>query len=83
MIEASASRNNAASNTPSVVRVTLARRLNALGRVVRWFMSAPGLESLCGASDELLVPVSHSGMVFSPTVARQTAAFLREGRFER
>ena len=37
---------------------------------------------LPGATDRLRVAVSHSGMVFSQAVARQTAAFLRDGRFE-
>jgi pimeloyl-ACP methyl ester carboxylesterase len=36
---------------------------------------------LPGATDQLRVRVSHSGMVFSAEVARQVAAFLREGRF--
>jgi pimeloyl-ACP methyl ester carboxylesterase len=38
---------------------------------------------LAGAADRLCLPVSHSGMVFSAAVARQVAAFLRDGRFER
>jgi pimeloyl-ACP methyl ester carboxylesterase len=38
---------------------------------------------LPGATDQLRLRVSHSGMVFSPQVARQAAAFLREGRFVR
>ena len=37
---------------------------------------------LPGAADQLRVPVSHSGMVFSAEVARQVVAFLKEGRFE-
>jgi pimeloyl-ACP methyl ester carboxylesterase len=36
---------------------------------------------LKGAKAQLTLPVSHSGMMMSATVARQTAAFLREGRF--
>ena len=35
-----------------------------------------------GAKGQLTLPVSHSGMMVSATVARQTAAFLRDGRFE-
>lgn len=35
-----------------------------------------------GATQHLELPVTHSGMVFSTSVARQTAAFLRDGRFE-
>jgi hypothetical protein len=38
---------------------------------------------LPGLSDHLVLPVSHSGMLISQEVARQTAAFLRDGRFER
>jgi Flp pilus assembly protein TadD len=37
---------------------------------------------LPGATDSLRLHVSHSGMVFSHEVARQVAAFLREGRFD-
>ena len=36
-----------------------------------------------GAADHLTLRVSHSGLLFSGAVARQTAAFLRSGRFER
>ena len=38
--------------------------------------------NLPGATQQLRVPVSHSGMVFSAEVARQVAAFLKSGRFE-
>lgn len=38
---------------------------------------------LPGLADHLVLPVSHSGMLISQEVARQTAAFLRHGRFER
>jgi pimeloyl-ACP methyl ester carboxylesterase len=38
---------------------------------------------LPGATDQLRLRVSHSGMVFSALVAQQVAAFLRDGRFER
>jgi pimeloyl-ACP methyl ester carboxylesterase len=37
---------------------------------------------LPGASEHRVLRVSHSGLVFSAAVARQTAAFLRTGRFE-
>jgi tetratricopeptide (TPR) repeat protein len=37
---------------------------------------------LAGATDQVRLRVSHSGMVFSPLVATQIAAFLRDGRFE-
>ncbi|HBS63392.1 MULTISPECIES: alpha/beta fold hydrolase [Stenotrophomonas] len=36
---------------------------------------------LPGLTDHCVVPASHSGLVFSPDAARQTAAFLRDGRF--
>jgi pimeloyl-ACP methyl ester carboxylesterase len=36
---------------------------------------------LPGATEQLRLRVSHSGMPFSATVARQVAAFLRDGRF--
>ncbi|MEG2805716.1 alpha/beta fold hydrolase [Stenotrophomonas sp.] len=36
---------------------------------------------LPGLADHCVVPASHSGLVFSPEAARQTAAFLHEGRF--
>jgi pimeloyl-ACP methyl ester carboxylesterase len=36
---------------------------------------------LPGATDHLALPVSHMGMLISPGVAQQTAAFLRDGRF--
>jgi pimeloyl-ACP methyl ester carboxylesterase len=36
-----------------------------------------------GAKERISLPVTHSGMVFSAVVARQIAAFLRDGRFSR
>lgn len=38
---------------------------------------------LPGLRDHCVVPASHSGLVLSPQAARQTAAFLLHGRFER
>jgi hypothetical protein len=38
---------------------------------------------LPGATAQLRLPVSHTGLLFSAEVARQVAAFLRNGRFER
>lgn len=38
---------------------------------------------LPGAADHLVLPVTHTGMLFSGEVARQSAAFLRDGRFAR
>ncbi|AXK71013.1 alpha/beta fold hydrolase [Lysobacter sp. TY2-98] len=35
-----------------------------------------------GLADHLVVRATHSGLVLSPTAARQTAAFLRDGHFE-
>jgi pimeloyl-ACP methyl ester carboxylesterase len=36
-----------------------------------------------GVTDHLVMRVSHSGMLFSAAVAKQTGVFLRTGRFER
>ncbi len=38
---------------------------------------------MAAAHDRIVLPVSHSGMLFSRSVARQSAAFLRDGKFER
>ena len=38
---------------------------------------------LSGLADHLTLPVSHTGMLIDAEVARQCAAFLRQGRFER
>ncbi len=38
---------------------------------------------LAGARDQLVLPVSHTGMLFSRRVARQVCAFLETGRFAR
>jgi pimeloyl-ACP methyl ester carboxylesterase len=37
---------------------------------------------LAGLADHVVVPASHTGLVFSPVAARQAVAFLRDGRFE-
>ena len=37
---------------------------------------------LSGAKEYLVLRTTHSGMVYSPLVARQTAIFLRNGHFE-
>jgi hypothetical protein len=36
---------------------------------------------LPGSSDRIVLPVSHTGILFSADAARQTAAFLATGRF--
>lgn len=38
--------------------------------------------NLAGAVDRIVMPVTHTSMVFSPSVAHQVAKFLREGKFE-
>jgi pimeloyl-ACP methyl ester carboxylesterase len=38
---------------------------------------------LPGAADHIVLPVSHTGMVFSAAVAQQTAHFLQNGKFKR
>jgi pimeloyl-ACP methyl ester carboxylesterase len=38
---------------------------------------------LAGAAERVVLRVSHTGMLFSGQVAKQAAAFLRTGRFER
>lgn len=59
-----------------------------LGRV--WYRHLPrpndGLltvteSGLPGAADYITLPVSHTGMLFSPVVARQTDEFLKTGHF--
>ncbi|MBI4190888.1 MAG: alpha/beta hydrolase [Betaproteobacteria bacterium] len=60
-----------------------------LGRVVARGLPAPNdgvvtvaeteLEAAC---DRIVLPVNHTGMLLSRRVARQTEAFLRDGRFD-
>lgn len=38
---------------------------------------------LVGATDHIILPISHTGMLLSATVAHQAAHFLAHGRFER
>ena len=37
---------------------------------------------LHGATDQIVLPISHTGMLFSAEVAQQTAKFLASGRFQ-
>ncbi len=37
--------------------------------------------ALAGAADQIILPVGHSGLLFSAQAADQAAAFLRDGRF--
>jgi pimeloyl-ACP methyl ester carboxylesterase len=69
------------------VGVIAGTRAMGLGRIIA---DLPGAHDgtvtveetqLPGAKDHMTLPVSHSGLVFSPEVARQTDAFLRAGRF--
>ena len=60
-----------------------------LGRVVARGLPTPNdgvvmvVETeLAAACDRIVLPVSHSGMLFSRRVARQSGAFLRDGKFE-
>jgi hypothetical protein len=61
-----------------------------LGRVVARGLPTPNdgvvtvaETELAAACDRIVLPVSHSGMLLSRRVARQSGAFLRAGRFER
>jgi pimeloyl-ACP methyl ester carboxylesterase len=38
---------------------------------------------LAGATDHIVLPISHTGMLFSTEIAKQTARFLTHGRFAR
>jgi len=60
-----------------------------LGRVVARGLPTPNdgvvmvVETeLAAACDRIVLPVSHSGMLFSRRVARQSGAFLRDGKFD-
>lgn len=60
-----------------------------LGRVVARGLPIPNdgvvtvaETELAAARDRIVLPVSHTGMLLSRSVARQTGAFLRDGSFE-
>jgi len=60
-----------------------------LGRVVARGLPTPNdgvvtvaETALAAACDRIVLPVSHSGMLFSRRVARQSGAFLRDGKFD-
>lgn len=38
--------------------------------------------TLAGACDHIVLPASHTGMLFSRIVARQVSAFLKTGHFD-
>lgn len=38
---------------------------------------------MAGVTDHMVLPVSHTGLIFNPAVANQVAGFLRNGRFSR
>jgi len=71
------------------IGVIAGSRSRGLGRVVVRGLPAPNdgvvtvaeteLEVAC---DRIVLPVSHSGMLFSRRVARQIGAFLRNGKFD-
>jgi len=71
------------------VGVIAGTRSTGLGRLLAGFDEendgsvAVSETRLPGTHDHLLLPVSHTGMVFSSAVAEQTAAFLDNGAFDR
>lgn len=71
------------------VGVIAGTRPIGLGRVVAGFEEANdgavavSETRLPGAADHLVMPVTHTGLVWSQSVADQVATFLREGHFHR
>ncbi len=74
-------------NGPSELGVVAGNSGRGLGR---FFGSLPGSNDgtvaitetrLPGTKDHVVVPSSHSGMLFSPLVSQQVIAFLRTGQF--
>lgn len=71
------------------IGVIAGSRSRGLGRVVARGLPTPNdgvvtvaETELAAACDRIVLPVSHSGMLFSRRVARQSAAFLRTGKFD-
>ena len=71
------------------IGVIAGSRSRGLGRVVARGLPTPndGVVTvaetvLAAACDRIVLPVSHSGMLFSRRVAHQTGAFLRAGKFD-
>ena len=54
-----------------------------VGQILAKFDGTIGVSEtqLPGATDHITLPVSHLGMLVSARVARETGAFLQEGRF--
>ena len=80
-------------NAKSLLALSLANVLESLqsqievyrARIKEAFARHPDHDifgSLPGAKEKLVMPVSHTGLVLSASVARQVAAFLRDGAFE-
>lgn len=71
------------------VGMVAGRRSIGLGQVLGRFVDendgtvAVSETRLDGLADHIALPASHTGLLFSPLAARQTIAFLREGRFDR
>jgi hypothetical protein len=60
-----------------------------LGRIFAWNLPMPNdgavtvaETQVAAACDRIELPVTHTGMLISRRVAFQTAAFLRDGRFD-
>ncbi len=82
------------SNKPALfpgreIGVIAGTRSMGLGRVFAPDLPAPNDGAvtvaetrLAAASDRIELPVTHTGMLLSRRVARQTGAFLRDGRFD-
>lgn len=72
---------------PVEVGVIAGSRAHGLGRWLVELGDSDGTVAVAetrlpGLTDHCVVPASHAGMLLSPAVARQTVAFLRDGRFD-